>query len=490
MFCQAMVEHAYTPDFPWLLLSGKYILNNFALPSRDLFSWSFTNSHWVLNQWLFGTIMAFLDHLLGEQALFRTFILITLMVYVVIPDGLARIRNVPLVFATPITAAALYAASLHLGLKPMIVTVIFLLFQYLLVARYRAGKASAWTTGIQIAFLYELWGNMDPGLALGLLSLILMFVGDFAEVRGWYRFIPPEDAAVKGKPVAFRIYLTWLATAVLASCINPYGYSVYLYLFNLFGQQYLNNAITDLQSPNFHQLTYYYFAVFIGLVAVLLARAKRCLSASDALHLISFSILSLFVQRFFILNCLFYALILPTACFHFYQDFQVRRPVLREWVKRVNRYRPMVYICGAVLASIFWIFPKALAPFKLYQPIQRSSCETMLPGLIAYNDRLRLFSDKVFTLPETGSCSLIVNPDAKVFSDTRFDFYGPRFTENNRNVSALLDADWQPYFKRWGINTVILTKDSALQVLLKLHPEYHTIYEDNNLIIFRRTALD
>ena len=90
--------------------------------------------------------------------------------------------------------------------------------------------------------------------------------------------------------------------------------------------------------------------------------------------------MTLCVQRFFVWTCLFYALILPTACFYFYQDFQVRRPFLRELVEGFNRYRPLVVTGGVLFASVFWIFPKALAPFKLYKPIQRASCETMLPG--------------------------------------------------------------------------------------------------------------
>ena len=39
-FYTGMHEHAFTPDLPWILQAGEWMIRRHALPTIDLFSWT------------------------------------------------------------------------------------------------------------------------------------------------------------------------------------------------------------------------------------------------------------------------------------------------------------------------------------------------------------------------------------------------------------------------------------------------------------------
>src|SRR5215470_1628235 len=183
-------DAAYTPDFPWLLRSGQYILSHGAIPAGDVFSWTVPGSPWVLYQWLFEVIVAALHDALGESALFALFGCAALAVYYAAPLCGAVPRPVSTAFILPPAGLALAVATVNLSLRPMLATAALLLVQYVLIQRLRRGELRLGATIAWLAPLYVLWGNMHTGVVLGLLSIALFALGDLAESHGFYAFRP------------------------------------------------------------------------------------------------------------------------------------------------------------------------------------------------------------------------------------------------------------------------------------------------------------
>jgi hypothetical protein len=485
LFGKTMIYNAYTPDLPWIIASGQYILSHHHLPQFDIFSWSFPHQTWILYQWLFETLVALIHGSIGEQAMLRGFTVFVLGLYVILPLFQAPSRKIPLLFTLFIGSMALLTATLNISLRPMVVTTLFLGIQYLLIQRYRLGKCSAKYLFPLFAMIYLLWSNMHTGVVLGLLSLLIMAVGDFIETKRWYPVSSVLTEAAE-KPLRFQFYALLLGICFLSSLINPYGFGIYTYIAHLSMQGDLNNTIMELQSPDFHLLNTSYFVILFGLFLLLMTRPRRVFSVQEILHLLLFSMVTLYAQRFMVWSALFYALILPKALYLWCEDIKNQHPTPVAWIDRFAFYRPLCTMLLLLSIGLFLFFPTVLSKKSIM--MSHGACEPLLSGIKTYQTMLKHPSDRTFLDSDIGSCTLIRYPYEKVFFDTRFDVYTPTFTRQNREVMNLT-RDWKSYSQHWQINTVMLTKQWALAHLFETQSAYQKIYEDPEVVIFRKQEI-
>jgi hypothetical protein len=422
-----------------------------------------------------------LAHPLGLDYLIRLLTVLMVGLYVILPLSRASRREIPLIFGLLVPCFALFTAAVNISLRPMAVTAVFLAVQWVLMDRYRRRAIGLWPLMGILAVIYALWGNLHTGVVMGLFSLGLTLVGDTLEWKGLYRYEPETEAPSARCPGAYALMLI---SCFGASLINPYGFGIYSYLADLSSQSYLNSAIVELQSPNFHFVRYGCFAVLLGVMMLLMTRARQVMSASAWLHVILFSALTLMVQRFVVWACLYYALLFPQALYAYWKASG------RPWASVVsgfNIYHPLFVLLMGVSMCIFSTFPKALAPVHLYMPFQHGACEPLINGIHAYS-KLKTPDDRLLNDSDTGSCMLYAIPEQKVFIDTRFDFYAEDFVKQHRDALSLL-GDFPGYLKQWNINTVVVSRQWPAYYAMKTHPEFETLYDDKVMGIFRkRTA--
>jgi hypothetical protein len=474
-----LLQRTFTPDLPWILGAGHYMIENRQIPSHDLFSWTFPDGPWVLYQWLFEVVVAGGERLLGLEALERVFLLFVAAVYLLIPVMAGVPRKVPLLLTLIVASVSLVIVTLNMSLRPMAVTSLFLLVQYLALARLGRGKGTRAGTAILLALVYLVWGNMHMGVVFGLLSLLLCMAGDVLQARRAYDFTP-ADPEIEGQPLAVRTYLLFLVVAVGASLLNPYGAGIYLYLIDLSGQGGLNNIIVELQSLNFRNFRP---ILFLGLMLVfmrLLLRGTRVFSAKDLLHLLVFTVFALITARFIVWAVLFYALILPKALHH-----QVTEsggpddPVVRA-LSHYDRYRKAALTMLVVVALVVLLgYPRPGQDSVL------GVCAELKPGILAYQPA-KDPADRLFNDPVLGSCMLYVRPGEKVFIDTRFDFYRQEFV-GEAHAALAARTDWRILFDRWSISVAVLAKGWPLVSVLREVPAFEILFEDESVVIFRRS---
>jgi hypothetical protein len=477
LYGEALLEHAFTPDLPWLLATGDNILKHHQLPFHDIFSWSFPARPWVLYQWLFEVLTTWAYHLLGEQGLLRAFIVFVGGLYLVLPLYLGRKQSIPMAFTLFVSMLAMLTIVVNISLRPMLVTALFLAIQWLVVEGVSRKKLSQKWAFVVLGGIYVLWGNMHTGVTLGLFSLALMAVGDWLEKQTFYSFLP-TDPSIEGQPLGIRFYSLLIALGFLASLLNPYGFTIYQYLVHLSSQRYLDDVILELQSPNFHWSPYQCFMGLLIVFVLVLPWARSIFSCKALLHLMVFTFCLLFVQRFVVWTCLFYVLILPKALYQWHLSINNRPDQkMYAFVQGFEIFRPLVYLTILLVSGMFLFLP------HYFQKAEYGDCKPFMAGIDAYQ-KLKQPSDRVMHDAVVGSCSLYKYPASKVFIDTRFDFYGQDFMRGQR-FTTFLFGDWKGFIQKWHLNTFVLPKEKPLARLLMASPEYNQLYEDQSMVILR-----
>lgn len=480
MFVVAMMGDAITVDYPWLLESGRAVIERGGLPGTDIFSWTHVDEPWVQYQWLFEVALVYVVDTLGIDWMVRLFMLAVIGIYILVPLFGGVPRKVPFVLTVTVGAAALLISSLNISIRPGFVTTLFLLIQYLALARMRHGGSVAGGL-VVVGIMYLLWGNIHLGVILGILSLLLMLAGDFLEWRGWRSF-EPADPEVEGMPLSPKIYIAVIGLAFAASLLNPYGLHVYERIIDVSAQANHTANVDELQALNLQWLQGKLLLLLLGGFMVALTFSRRALSAQEILHIVVFTAMGLFAGRLVLWPALFFVLILPKALYHVWTDMKARHPQLHVLLAPAEEFRTMFAGLVVLFAVVMTLgIPDRRAKLEL------GLCEELMPGLERIAE-LRRPGDRMFNDPTSGSCLLLVDPDAtRLFIDPRFDFYGGDFLAEAASAMRT-EGDWRAVLHRWDVDSVVIRRAWPLAAALDGADEYEKLFDDGTVAFYRRRA--
>ena len=476
-FVLAMMSDAITVDYPWLLEAGRAVIAEGGLPGNDIFSWTHGEDEWVQYQWLFEVGLAKIVGITGIDWMIRLFMLLVVTMYLLIPLFGAGPRRVPYVLSVTIGSIALLIITLNMSIRPGLMTTLFLLIQYVTLARMRRGQLTHAGFAI-IGVMYLLWGNIHMGVILGVISLALMLAGDLLEKTGRRRF-EPADPEVEGQPLAPRIYLVMMALAIAASLVNPYGLHIYERIIDLSSQTSHTVNVEELQALNMQWGQGQLLMLLFGGFLVALTFSRRALAAQEILHIVVFTAMALFAARLVLWPALFFVLILPKALHHVATDLKSRDPSLHFLLQAAEEFRPMIVALVVLFAVVMTVFiPHYLTPQRL------GKCEELMPGLAKIAE-LRRPDDRMFNDPTSGSCLLLIDPGAKLFIDPRFDFYGGEFLAETAVVMRM-EGDWREVLDRWGTDSVMTRKSWPIALALDNAEDYEKLFDDGIIAFYRR----
>lgn len=483
IYITGAMRFGFTPDLPWLLQTGHYILAHGEIPARDIFSWTAADRPLVAYQWFFEVLLAWIQRHGGIDFLIELFAFLGILLYVLVPLALNARYRIPLFIALPIGAAAAAVATYNLQVRPMFATCAFLLLQYALLEQRRLGRISMKALIPATIFSYALWANMHILVLFGLVSLGLMVLGDALQRSGLAEFEPP-DPALEGQPIAWREYALLFGASILGSLINPYGYDIYLHLFDTMKDTVQTKVVGELLSPNFHNTQMEIFAGLMVLFIVLMTHMRRILAPHEVLHILAFGFATLFTARFVVWAALFFAIILPRALHRLSVDSLNRYEAIQGAIHIIEHHRGRIITAFMAISLLF-----TLAVPGIIESPSTEACAKYGPTMEAYQ-RLKRDTDRLFNDDVIGSCMHLDYPEQKVFIDTRFDFHGDTLT---REVTEALQLsqDWKAVFDKWNIDTFVLRKGLPLTELLSELPGYMLLYEDGAAMILRiRTGQD
>lgn len=477
-FVAAMMANAVTVDYPWLLEAGRHLLATRELPETDIFSWTHADTPWVLYQWLFEAGLAAAERALGVDWLIRLFMLWVIAIYLFVPLFGGVPRRVPFVLTAAIGAVALLMATLNISIRPGLLTTSFLLIQYITVDAMRRCRLGRYGGVAIIAVMYLLWGNIHLGVILGPISLALMLVGDTLDWSGLRRR-DPADPEIEGTPLSPRRMLPLIAVAVGASLLNPYGPHVYWRTIDVVGQPGHATIVDELLPLDFGLVQGQLLALCAGLFLVALVRHRRTLATQEILHIVVFTAMTIAVGRMILWAALFYVLILPRALHHLWYDLKTRHRWLEPALGAAGEFRPLILVMlVAYGVGMSVVIPRHVAAQRM------GLCEPLLPGLLKIAE-LRRPGDRMFNDDTSGSCILLVAPEAEVFIDTRFDFYGGRFLEEVAYTMSL-HRDWRETFARWNVDSAVVLRTWPLAEALDEATDFEKLFDDGIVAYYRK----
>ncbi len=451
-------RNALDPDMWWHLRTGQLILQNHAVFHADPYSFTRAGVLWVNHEWLSDILMFALYRFTGWTGLIAAFAVIISATFVLVfrrCQGSASL-------AALVTVWAAFATSPVWGVRPQMISL--LLASVLLTLRETDRRLAWW-----IVPLMWLWANLHAGFALGIVLLLLFFLGDAIDVllgaQPW-----PE-----AKPLLERLGMI-LAASLAVIPLNPYGFRLFSYPLETLRSPGMQNFIVEWFSPNFHDLNYLPFLAFLLTTIVAVGSVPRRLSASQLLLLV----VTLFAALRSVRNISIFVLVAAPLLFE----------GLSACLRRMSSNpSPAPTRRGLILNGAMVL---AVAVFALVRvqtvAVQQSEAEAaQFPAAaVAYLAANHLPQPMLNHYNWGGYLIWKLYPDYRVFIDGRADVYGDSLMEDFASV-YYLNRNWKKPLEQWKIQTVILPPEAPLLQALESTGGWRQAYSDGQARIFVRT---
>jgi hypothetical protein len=223
---------------------------------------------WRTNQWL-GEIPLWLGERWAglEGIAVITALVLALMMrcfyQMLLNDGL------PWPVAALWTALTAVGTSCSWSARPNVFTIFFVLLTARVLEQFHQGRLSRQTT-LWLWPLFAVWANIHGGFLAGLI-LLAATLGIEAALSLFA--LSTEDRAAARARLGHLIVLS--SGAVLATCLNPYGPSLYSWVLQLLGEPYFMELHQEWRSPDFHGKGAMRYELLMLLFPVLLALSAR-----------------------------------------------------------------------------------------------------------------------------------------------------------------------------------------------------------------------
>ncbi len=463
------------PGTGWHLVTGRYILETWSIPTHDMFSYTAAGKEWITDYWLFEVLSAALQRL-GGLPLYAA---VCTLIYGAIPVVLLRrmLRmGTGLLPAVVLTLMAYLVLTSHALARPHIVT--YLLFGILLehldrVQRGELPLRSLWW----IPPVTVVWCNMHGGFIAG-----LTVVGIFTAVAT-VRWVLFRDAGERRRAMIFGVLLGAMALATLC---NPVGIRLHLSILDQINPQSAGYFV-EWQSPNFLSggVAMQTFERLVLLLVALLVCRRRTVSWIDCALLLFFLDQALHSVRHMNLFAIAAAPIIAREVSAILDDLlpraqaRIARLAAQQKLLRSHLlYFPAIAVAFAGLAVAGATpFPMTLDDLRLTKPAAEF--------IGAHMDRF----ERVFNTDDLGG-PLIYKfwPDLKVFIDDRFFVYGNEFVVHRYIPLLYAQPGWDAVLREYGVTAAVVTAKTACDTLLRASSEWSLAYGDEKTSVFFRNS--
>ncbi len=274
------------PDIWWHLREGQWIVDHHAVPTTDPFSTYGAGRRWLAYSWLFEVVV---------YGLFRGFGLPGLVIYTAGIAALitwtlhAMLRRLQSDFVLPciLTATGILAMGpVLVHPRPWLLTIVFFITEVTLIHTARRSGRSGGLLFLPVIFI--LWANINIQFVYGLFVLALATIEPLIE-RHQGAEPPAQQLRVRSMASVFLL-------STLATLVNPYGFRVFLSVFDAvrLSQPFL--FLQELAAPRFRSI-FDWLMLAVTLAAVFLLGRRRSIRPFPALLLVTGVFLSFRAAR-------------------------------------------------------------------------------------------------------------------------------------------------------------------------------------------------
>jgi len=474
-------------DTGWHIRAGEWILQNGRVPERDLFSFTKAGERWYAWEWLWDAAFAWLHQQWGMAAVALASIFLICLTSVLL-YRLVRRKCGDVIVAIAVTFLALAGASIHWLARPHLFTLLFVVIFCSVLERVREGRLRLL---VLLPLLTALWANLHAGFFVGIV-LIAAYAG--GELATWlFEADPQQRRAALGRS---KPYLLCAASCALASLVNPYTYHLHVHMVRFLGNSWAFRNIMEYLSFSFQHPAARYFEIMLAFGTFAAAWHAYHKRFTDALLLLGWAHLALISVR----NVPIYMLVAAPIVAQGLKEglAKLSEANLAHWLRRAagglrgfsaevgtfdraGRIPITSLMAAAALAALFYL-PTRSSRFQAnYDPKRYPA------GAVEVLRRPE-FSRNVFSNDEWGDYLIYrLYPQVRVFVDGRFDFYGPKFSEQYAEVMAGKHT-WEETLERYQVKTIVLPVDASLAATLKQSRRWRIAYDDGVAIVFHKPA--
>jgi hypothetical protein len=458
------------PDIWWHMRNARYLFERHQLPRADMYSFTVAGRPWINHEWL-SEIPYYLAYrafgLVGLKSLsfFILSAIFLLLLYLCFQES----RN----FKASVTCCyyATFLATVSFGPRTILFGYVYLLLLLIVLERFRIrGNAPLWG----LPLLFCLWVNTHGSWSLGLIVFFLIAISGLVE-GSWGRV-----DAVRWTPLQFRKLLVTGLASVAALFVNPYGWRLVYYPFDLAFKQKLNIAhVLEWVSVDFHELRGKMVLVLLmGLLLGALLRNRRW-HLGELLILLFALYSGLTYIRFLVLLGLVAAPVLAKTL----DFFPLYRP--HDDTPRIN-----TAVILLVLGLMVYFWPREAK-------IRRSIEDTYPAGVLSYWQE-HPPQGNVLNFYLWGGYLGWHDPSVKVFVDSRVDIF--EYAGVLQDYLDLMGADNSEHrpdriIDKYNIRYVLFPPSDSknplhtggeLVYVLEHDPRWKTLYKDKVCILLEK----
>ena len=251
----------------WIhLKTGEQILTTWSVPDKDPYSFTASDHDYVAHEWLSGVVFYLVYAAWGVNGLifFKSAVLFLTCVALYFT---CRFLRVPHAVIFPVFTLMLFTASARFLERPHIFTYLFMALYLLCYFGYRErGRNRIWLYAIPL--LHIVWTNMHGGHFQGIFLLVMLGLAEIVMYVRSHRLGLRTDDALPVRDVVLIAALPFASLA--AAFVNPYGYRLLTFPFELTGQDVFMKSIYEWQpaiAPAFNGSAMYLY--YVPWIAVL-----------------------------------------------------------------------------------------------------------------------------------------------------------------------------------------------------------------------------
>jgi len=448
------------PDMWWHIKVGGDILRTHHWPTIDPYSWTVAGSPWIAYEWL-GEIPLALVHRFSGVVGLDLFLIVFSSVIMLAVYWLAAIRsgNSKAAFIS-----ALFLASLAFGnfsLRPQMFGFFFLVLTLIVMEKFRQGLTwPLWT----LPPMFLLWVNTHGSFIIGIGVIVLyLLAGLFTFQKGSVEAV----AWTREQRVKLETTLL-LCVAVLP--ITPYGTQLAVYPFDMAFSQPINVAnISEWKPMPFDVIGGKMFLAFIVIFFLLQMFFRFTWRLEELCLAIGGTVMACIHVRFVLLFVPFFAPVFAAS--------------LARWIPAYKRHKDQfianaVIMAGVVVAMVHY--------FPTRADFDQKVAKTYPVGALEY---LRTHNLSRRMLNDYGFGGYLVLSGEKTFIDGRGDLYERSGILGDFVHFANLKPGSLQLIRNYGIETILLERDTALVTALLASPEWERVYVDQtSSILVRRNV--